>query len=274
MALTTRDRGIVCAVYRHRFLRRDQIAAVFFPASPQAQARTLVSSCNARLQRLFHHHYLARSMRMGYDGSTQAVYALDRRGAELVAEILGVDLAGIRWSPKQKRSELYFRDHTLAINDIWVAFELAARETAELAIIDWTMDGPELWDEVRETSTGKRLPVRPDAYLPVAFGGRRAHFFLEVDRATMSNRRIAEKIRAYRLYWKGGGFRERYGASSFRVLVTAPSAQRRDNLRRTAAREGAQRMFLFAVHGEVQEQGVLAPVWYTAADSRPVALTP
>ena len=213
-------------------------------------------------------------MRMGYDGSTQAVYALDRRGAELVAEILGVDLAGIRWSPKQKRSELYFRDHTLAINDIWVAFELAARETAELAIIDWTMDGPELWDEVRETSTGKRLPVRPDAYLPVAFGGRRAHFFLEVDRATMSNRRIAEKIRAYRLYWKGGGFRERYGASSFRVLVTAPSAQRRDNLRRTAAREGAQRMFLFAVHGEVQEQGVLAPVWYTAADSRPVALTP
>jgi hypothetical protein len=274
MTLTARDRGIVCAVYRQRLLRRDQIAEVFFPASPEARERVLVSSCNARLQRLFQHGYLTRWIRTAYHGSTMATYGLDRRGAELVAEILGVDRSEIRWSPKERHSTHYFREHTLAVNDLWVALEVAGRDREDLAVADWAMDGPELWDSVRDPSRGEKLPVRPDAYFAVAFGSRQAHFFAEVDRSTMTNRRFAQKIRAYRLYWKSGGFAERYGASSFRVLVTAPTARRLENLRQTAAREGARKMFLFAVHADIREQGILERIWVPATDGGPTALTP
>ena len=273
MALTARDRGIVLAVYHHRFLRRDQIAALFFPASAGARAEVLVSSCNARLQRLFQHGYLSRVMPAAPDGSTQAVYALDRRGAQLVAEITGVDFASLRWSPKRRRSETYFREHTLAINDLWVSFEVAARVRPEVAIIDWQMDGPELWETVEDQAARRgRLPLRPDAYLELEARGRRAHFFVEVDRGTMTNRRFAEKVRAYRIYWKTGRFRERLDASSFRVLVTAPGPRRRENLRRTAAKLGAQRMFLFAVQAEASGGRAFEPVWLPAVGERPVAL--
>lgn len=274
MALTPRDRGIVLAVYSQRFLRRDQIAAVFFPASPHAKSETLVSSCNARLQRLFHHGYLSRSMRTSWDGSSQAVYALDRRGAALVAETLGVDLAAVRWSPKQRRSELYFRDHTLAINDVWVAVHMESRTREDFKLINWAMDGPDLWDRVPDPQARHgHLPVRPDAYFTLELAGRRAHFFLEVDRATMTNRRFGEKVRAYQLYWQSGAFKRAYTAPSFRVLVTAPSGRRRDNLRRTATKEGARGMFLFAAHDELIARGMLAPIWRTAsgADARSIA---
>src|SRR5689334_20757893 len=93
MSLTRRDRAIIHAVYEHRFLRRDQIGRLFFPASPGSRSDVLLSSCNARLQRLYQNGYLARTMPPALEGSNQAVYALDRRGVAVVAADRGVDVA-------------------------------------------------------------------------------------------------------------------------------------------------------------------------------------
>jgi hypothetical protein len=273
MALTERDRAILVAVERHRFLSRDQIAEVFFPASASASSSVLISSCNARLQRLFQHGYLARSFQTGVAATSPAIYSLDRRGVQAVATDRGIDPAEVRWSPKRGRSELYFREHTLAVNDIWVAAILAER-CGEAQIEEWVMDGPGLWDRVDDAESRRGyLPVRPDAYLRLVVGGKRAHFLVEVDRATMSNRRFAEKIRAYQLYWREGRFSKLYDARSFRVLVTAPSARRRNNLRRTAASTGARAMFLFAVQDDVMQRGLFAPIWHTTVHETPRALT-
>jgi hypothetical protein len=272
MLLTPRDEEIVLRVYEHRFLSRDQIAALFFPAAAGARSRILLSSCNARLQRLYQHGYLDRQTL--HDGSPQAVYALDRRGAALVAARRSADVESLHWRPKQRRAEQYFLRHTLAINDVWVAFELATRR-GEAALEEWVMDGPALWDRVADRRSPRGyLPVRPDAYCRLALGGRRAHFFLEVDRATMPNRRVAEKVRAYQRYWRAGRFEDAYGAASFRVLVTAPSTRRRENLRRTAAAAGARAMFLFAVHGELVGAGPFAPIWTTPIHETPRTLAP
>jgi hypothetical protein len=274
MSLTSRDRAIIHAVYEHRFLRRDQIARLFFRAGPGARSEVLLSSCNTRLQKLYQHGYLTRTMPPAFEGSNQAVYALDRRGVAVVAADRGVDVARIRWSPKMRSSELYFQEHTLEINEVWLAFELVAREDPNIRISDWAMDGPTLWDSVPDASARRgRLPVRPDAYLGLSFGEKSTWFFLEVDRGTMTNRRFAEKVRAYRSYWRDGAFTERYGRKSFRVLTVAPSARRRDNLRRTAGAAGAQGMFLFATLPDARTD-VLGSIWYPAHRDQPTPLTP
>jgi hypothetical protein len=272
MVLTERDRMILAAVYKHRFLTRDHIAAIFFPSSPLARRPYLISSCNSRLQKLFHHGYLARATR-GQTLASSTVYALDRRGAGVVARMHGLDPAEIHWSPKRRSSELYFREHTLAINDLWVAFELAAREYSELAVTRFEMDGPLLWDFTNDRAAPKgHLPVRPDAFLQLAWGDKTASFFLEVDRGTMTTSRFAQKIRAYRLYWKSGGFQRAYEAASFRVLTSAPSERRRDNLRKAAARVGESRMFLFAVHEAIRSGQLFEPIWLGPSDAEPMAL--
>ena len=272
MVLTERDRAILAAVHKHRFLTRDHIAALFFPSSPVARAPFLVSSCNSRLQKLFHHGYVTRSTR-GHTLASATVYALDRRGVQVVAETLGLEPSDVRWSPKRRSSEFYFREHTLAINDLWVAFELAAREHSELEVMRWEMDGPLLWDSILDSDAPRgHLPVRPDAFMQLRWGKKVAHFFLEVDRSTMTRRRFVEKIRAYRLYWRSGGFERAYEAASFRVLTSAPTERRRESLRQAAAESGANRMFLFAVHDAIRSGRLFEPIWFGPTGEEAMAL--
>ncbi|MGA9761206.1 MAG: replication-relaxation family protein [Gaiellaceae bacterium] len=272
MVLTDRDCEILVAVHKHRFLTRDHIASIFFPASPLARSETLLSSCNSRLQKLFHNGYLSRQVR-GQTLASEMIYALDKRGVRVVSKLLGLDSSEVRWSPKRSMTELYFREHTLAINDLWVAFELAAREHSELSVRCFEMDGPLLWDWIDDRDAPRGyLPVRPDAFMQLAWGDKLASFFLEVDRATMTRKRFVQKIRAYRLYWRSGGFERAYEAASFRVLTSTPSERRRDSLRQAARAAGASRMFLFAVHDAVRSGQLFEPIWFGPSDEEPMPL--
>ena len=129
MRLTPRDIAVIHAVHEHRALRRDQIQRLLFPSK---------NTANARLQRLHAYRFLARRrLPVEYgQGSGQALYMLAGRGAQIVAEDLGVDVAEIGWKRSQNHVSSMFLEHTLMINDIRTALTLAAGDRAR-AIGRW-----------------------------------------------------------------------------------------------------------------------------------------
>lgn len=127
MRLTDRDVRIVIAVYRYRLLSSQQIEALFFP-STGSKPHSRRSACQRRLQLLYHHGFLERIPRPLFlgEGRSPFVYALDSRGADLVAQRKDVDRADLDWKPKDNKVGGNFVEHTLAINDVRVVVNLLA----------------------------------------------------------------------------------------------------------------------------------------------------
>ena len=202
MRLTSRDVRIVLEVYEQRILSAPQIEALFFP-SPKP--RGCITSCQTRLQLLFHHGFLDRidlPIKLG-EGRAPYVYALDERGANLVATKKDVDRADVTWNSKHNKLGHQFVEHTLAVNDFQIAIRLLSDE-GHFKVKSWIGES-----DFRTAALKESVPYRmrgarvvrnyPDGYFRLSIPGYKsdAHFFLEVDQGTMSNARWREKVEAY-----------------------------------------------------------------------------
>lgn len=262
MRLTTRDFALIGSVYRYRVLRRDQAQRLLFPSK---------NTANQRLKLLHQHGYLARRrLPVEYgQGSGQALYLLGGRGASLLADRWGLDPARIGWRRSQNHVSSPFLEHSLMVNEVRLAVELACQRDG-YSIEAWLRE-----DELRaapdrvliETDDGpsRQMALIPDAYLRLISGPRRASFFLETDRATETSARWAAKVRAYLSYLCSGAYLSRYGSNCLRILVVTTSARRRDNLLRTTVRVCDPRsrgLFWFTSLEQVAQDTVLdAPIW-------------
>lgn len=269
MVLTERDKRIILAVYENRYISRNQIRSLFF---------NVTSMTNERLMRLYQHGYLDRLYPPVSFGSTQAVYGLDRKGAELVAKELGVEREAINWKKRNAKVEFLFLEHTLAISEFRVGLELAAKERDDIQILFWKGQGKSLNGRVKDLAVkSKYLVVTPDAFFGIltpnglsteasAKAGK-AYFFLEVDLGTESNQRFRKKIIAYRQYWKTGKYQEKYGFKSFRVLTITTSEKRLNNLVATAKDCGAKGMFIFTTQDLTKPNKIFDNIWLTPVNS-------
>jgi len=263
MVLTDRDRSIVLAVHENRFLRRDQIERLFF---------TTTSACNARLVKLYQHRFLDRLFLPVDIGSSQAVYALDRFGAGIVAQTRNVPASAIGWRRKHNRVEFFFLEHTVAVSELNVALQLALRERCDAGLIAWRREAYLKRERVQDPEDCEaRLWVAPDAFFGISAPQGRCFFFVEVDMGTETLERVRRKLVAYREYWKSGAYLERYGCKSFRVLIIAQGPDRLANLILMAADLGARNMFLFALAQSVSSN-VLGPIWLRPNCLDPVTL--
>lgn len=77
MQLMARDVSVIFSVYENRFLRRDQIQRLHFAGSS-------LQATSDRLKKLSDHKLLEKLQRPVAVGASQAVYALDKRGADLL----------------------------------------------------------------------------------------------------------------------------------------------------------------------------------------------
>jgi hypothetical protein len=239
--------AIVAAVADYKLLSRSQIQRLFGFGN--------TTRVNFRLMRLFHHGYLARHYLPTMHGSSQAIYALDRLGLPVAAERLGKDVAQL-WRPKEKLKPL-FLNHQLAVNDVRIAFELAARTHDDHQLLMWL---PE--EEVKDRFFfGDRWhTLTPDAFWRYEVRKRVLSAFVEVDQGTMPNKRFKEKVERYFAYDISGRYVERYKGQRFRVLVITNSLARLANLKNTAA-QVTQRYCWFTTLSTLSENEVLAPIW-------------
>jgi len=268
--LTPRDRDLIDAVHSYRALRRDQVQRLFFPSK---------NTANARLQRLQQHGYLARRrLPVEYgQGSGQWLYMLARRGAQLVAQAEGIGIEEIGWRRSQCHVSSMFLEHRLMVNDIRIAMALATKQTGArierwLREEDLKKQPDRVWIASRR-GRRRRVALIPDAYCTLAEDDRRAHFFLEADRATESNGRWSQKVEAYLAYIRSGGYARRYGSNCLRVLTVTTGEKRLHNLMRSTQRVGGGAMFWFATLGQTRPETILkAPIWWIAGQEAPSAL--
>jgi len=238
LRLQERDIEIIRLVYDFRFLNSDQIKALI-DGSEQGILR--------RLQKLFHHGFLDRppsQILYPLAGPQKMVYALGDRGASLLAEKYGIDIAKIK------------------IPDTHLLF--------------WQRENPkELKDYVYIEDHGREIkaPIVPDGFLGIQDPKGKMYFFLEADQSTMTNARFLKKMRAYWNWWKEGKHTKRFGIKAFRVLTITKTKQRKENLRKITKkaddRQAGSFMFWFTSEENYsiqRPQSVLKPIWQTPKD--------
>ena len=104
-------------------------------------------------------------------------------------------------------------------------------------------------------------------------GDKRAHFFLEVDRATQPHRRWMQRVRAYMSYVQSGKYSERFGTHSLRVLTVTTGPRRLTNLKRTTEEAGGGPMFWFTPLAQSQPRAILSlPMWQVATQTEVACL--
>jgi hypothetical protein len=112
-----------------------------------------------------------------------------------------------------------------------------------------------------------------DAYFVLNLGNKRAHFFLEVDRATEANKRWGMRVQAYQVYTESKRYSERYGTKSLRVLTVTVGPKRLANLKLTTEKAGGRQMFWFTTLEQVGTQELLSvAVWEVAGERSKQAL--
>jgi hypothetical protein len=211
------------------------------------------------------------------------VYVLDRLGADLVASVLGCDRADLGWKPTSNMLGTEFVSHTLVVNDFRVAMDLVVR-TPGLELTDWVGEA-----QFRTTALRNRVPFRvrgaritrnyPDGYFALSVSGRDqlAHFFLEIDRGTMSNKRWQDKVRAYIEFRVRGLSQKHFGTRNFRLLTVTTTERRLGNLKRATEKVDSDHHFWFAVQNSIDiwnPQTLLAPIWYVAGKDERQSLVP
>jgi hypothetical protein len=196
---------------------------------------------------------------------------------------------GIRWLREPRWSQLA---HDLAVVDVRLAVEKAARETASLVLEEWIPEGAFLskMDEVvyntqNRNRTVKQVKrgVRPDGYCVIVDRKRqsqglpaRARLLLELDMATHDTESfLREKVSAGVAYIRSEAYKTRFGHNSGRWLVVTTGAARLKHLMQQterAARESAS-IFFFTTLDRIQTANVLtSPIWWQVEQDKPAAL--
>jgi len=233
LALQDRDRDLLRTAHEYRLISTPQYLRLFSTESRDA--------IYTRLQKLFHHGYLDR---LGENPNTPLIYALGRRGAE-VLEV-----------SRRKEVGARYLAHQLMIGDFRIAVTLAAR--AKGIILTWR-------------TIPQALPVRPDGFFSLHFpdhpeGRNRAHFCLEADRSTMTRERFVDKLRAYHAWQAAGGHTRSLGIRTFRVLSVTKSEERLRSLVAAVAHHPAlgsepSRFWFTALPRIEAAGGVLQTIW-------------
>src|SRR5258708_3834862 len=269
MRLTERDKQIILAVYEYRVLTLDQLHKLIF------RNITDTRLVQRSLARLYHHKFLARVFLPVLAGSSPTMYVLDKKGAELLRSDFGLE--DLNWYPSSKTLKTTFLDHTTAINDFRISITSAC-DAPGYQLQEWVTENSVKAHIDHVTVRGKsgktrEIPIVPDSYFIVDTPRGRAHFFLELDRGTMTTKSFRSKIEGFLEYYASGAYERHYQTQSLTILTVTTTQKRLNNLKRVTEAAGGTDWFLFGVLDELTSDVVLtSPLWKPATQDKLVAL--
>ncbi|MEO1163705.1 MAG: replication-relaxation family protein [Chloroflexota bacterium] len=256
------DRRIVQFVYRYRILSQKHVE-MLLERSPSTVQRLL--------RRLYDHRYLERLfLPVTTLGSSPALYILDKRGVSMLQR-MGIE---VETNLPSKSLSSMFLDHTLAINTFRIAITQACQRQG-YEIVRWLTDHDlkSDYDRVKVVGKQRAISLIPDSYFQLYVPERgTGHFFVELDRGTMTTERFADKVRAYVSYYKSNQFEQRYRAKGFRVLTVVDGIgdKRVNNLFNAADRVGRiGRRFWFTHLNLIDTSSVLTDaIWRVSGEPK------
>ncbi|MBI2021236.1 replication-relaxation family protein, partial [Candidatus Giovannonibacteria bacterium] len=186
LKLQPRDIALLRDVGEFRFLNTEQIFALH-PGGKRNLSR--------RLTALFQHGYLDRpqSQTSARLLSSHMVYALGRRGAELLSKD-AEERERIYRRVREVERTLPLMAHSLMISQFRVCLTLAAK-THGVKITRWSQ-GYDLKEMLRHVH-GENPSLVPDAFFTLEDKDDVINFFLEADRGTMTAERFVDKLKTY-----------------------------------------------------------------------------
>jgi hypothetical protein len=238
--LTERDIAVILSVYKYRFLCATQIEKLHFPSKRTAWRR---------IQALLELGFIKA---FSVPNIPERLYYIDKKGAEIIAIELHVDLEDVEWHKHTRApKDYYFLKHFMAIND----FRILLTQACEASAINLLGFIPEyIGDKTPEGYVKKYIRERvsdisfstlthshtPDAVFALEKEGKSALFFLEVDRGTETvsdaERGFLKCILFYLNYWSGTEWKRYFEDfkrefDTFRLLVVTTSQERLAHMR-------------------------------------------
>ena len=230
LEIQKRDLSLLSSLFESRVMTSEHIAALYFEGSGEAAKK--------RLQKIKAAGLISER---GRRVNEPATLTLSRKGFTLLQEQGQLSeyppLSLSAFESRSKVSEITVR-HELEIMDVKAAFHTAIRDSHRFAIEQFST-WPRMYEfkAGRPGHGGRETLVRPDGFIRINVGVEfEDTFFLEVDRSTEQQDRLAAQAVCYRDYFVKGGFAVRNGATRdkfkdfpFRVLMVFKSADRRNN---------------------------------------------
>lgn len=280
--LTSDDTAIIQCIYRHRFVRADDLYRLFPDRTPDRLSRRLTVLYRAG----FIDRPIAQIDRFGRGGSQALVYGLDTAGARYLKETLGVPIGVANWRSRNRSYTRENLDHTLAASRFMIDLELACRSRNDLSLIPFEEILKRAPEETRRSPLPGRWSVpiqyygaRGTVYLaPDAIFGLRlksadgtsrvSYFFLEIDRGTMTiapaervresdaflhRSTVLRKLVAYAESWQQECHMLHLSTPAPRMLLLTTNAARAEAIREVAwnlvvkERKTLPGIFLFGV---------------------------
>ena len=238
-ALGERDKEVLLAVQRHRYLMTGQVQRLIFTdaATPTAALRA-ASRCLKKLRELGLINALSRRIGGVRAGSGSLVWYLSHAGERLLR------LHEHKPVPVRRFFEPspYFLAHTLAVSEISIQLtELCREQGMELSSLQ---PEPECWRAYSEH--GAYLSLKPDLYAVTVSGEYEDRWFFEVDLDTESPAKVIEKCQRYHQYYRTGLEQKAAGVFPLTVWIV-PDQGRKDRLAEAIRAAFDKQPRLFAV---------------------------
>lgn len=222
-SLGERDREIIRATQRYRYLLTGQIQRVYFTdaATPSAALRA-ASRALKKLREMGLIDHLARRIGGVRAGSGGLVWYLTHAGERLLR------LHEQSASPMRPYTEPspYFLAHSLAVADIAVQLTELCREQPGVRLTALQPE-PECWRSYSEYGT--IIALKPDLFAITVSGQYEDRWFIEVDLDTESPAKIIGKCEKYHKYYRTGLEQEEVGVFPLTVWIV-PSPERKEKL--------------------------------------------
>lgn len=220
--LSIRDKDILLAVRRHRYLLSGQVQRLLFTdaanstAGLRAASRNLKKLCDLGLI-----DSLSRRIGGVRAGSSSLVWHITHAGERLLR------LYDHKAYPSKRFFEPspYYLAHTLAVAEVCIQLtELCGDNKSQLAALQ---PEPECWRTYSEL--GKHVALKPDLYAAVVSEEYEDRYFIEVDLGTESPAKIIEKCQKYHAYYRSGLEQEESEMFPLTVWIV-PTIKRKEHL--------------------------------------------
>lgn len=196
--LTERDRSVLRAVRKYRFMTSDQIGRLYVTECSTKTSQT--RQRNLLLKRLRDYGLLRPLERRvgGYGGgSSIQVWHLTEAGQRLLTE--NADMTYTR--KRIIEPSTMFLKHTLAIAECAVQLVCFCRQSADLSLVEITTE-PSCWRSFRED--GRLNYLKPDLFAVTTYDNYEDRWFIEMDLGSVSLAQIVEKCKVYLCYYRTG----------------------------------------------------------------------
>lgn len=255
LVLQSRDQRIIAEVYSHRYLTRTQIQKLI--------GIDCITRTNARLRKLFDHHYLDRRFLPTATGSGEVLYLLGRNGIGVAASQLGLDADFVAKRRRQNaKTAARLLEHELQVNNFRVVIERQTEVLPFLSLSRW-LDPRDCWCRIDNSETNASLSsaLRPDGFFQIVADGKLYSFFAEVDLSTSGSTKIQQKFSTYIRYRDLRLHKQELGIEKFHLLFVTASEKRRENILGIAKRNGLGWAWV-AVARDLKEAPLTADVWW------------